>query len=186
MNAQPNPGMDEQRRRQYLDALGITRWEPRRPGAADVPVAAGAADSAVVLGEAPVAPASPALADAGVSDPGVWTALQAEVRACTKCALHKTRTQTVFGVGNQNAKWMFIGEAPGADEDRQGKPFVGASGQLLDRMLASIGLSREREAYITNILVEGGSAQPGKLELVISDPATGLVLVTTSANHENG
>lgn len=150
MNAQPNTGMDEQRRRQYLDALGITRWEPRRPGAAEVPVAAGAADSAV-LREAPVAPASPAPADAGVSSPGAWTALQAEVRACTRCALHKTRTQTVFGVGNQNAKWMFIGEAPGADEDRQGEPFVGKAGQLLNAILFAMGLKRE-EVYIANVL----------------------------------
>ncbi|MEW6330362.1 MAG: uracil-DNA glycosylase family protein [Pseudomonadota bacterium] len=151
MNTQPNTGMDEQRRRQYLDALGITRWEPRRPAATDVPVAAGVAESAVVLHEAPVAPARQSLADAGVSDPGVWTALQAEVRVCTKCALHKTRTQTVFGVGNRNAKWMFIGEAPGADEDRQGEPFVGKAGQLLNAILFAMGLKRE-EVYIANVL----------------------------------
>jgi DNA polymerase len=91
------------------------------------------------------------LADAGVSSPGVWTALQAEVRACTRCALHKTRTQTVFGVGNLNAKWMFIGEAPGADEDRQGEPFVGKAGQLLNAILFAMGLKRE-EVYIANVL----------------------------------
>ena len=67
-----------------------------------------------------------------------WIALKAEVAGCTKCALHKTRTQTVFGVGDENADWMLIGEAPGAEEDRLGDPFVGQAGKLLDNMLAAI------------------------------------------------
>ncbi len=67
------------------------------------------------------------------------------------CALKDTATNMVFGVGNPDARVMFVGEAPGADEDRQGVPFVGVSGQLLDRMLAAIGLDREN-AYITNML----------------------------------
>lgn len=70
---------------------------------------------------------------------------------CTKCALHSTRTQTVFGVGNRSADWMVIGEAPGAEEDRRGEPFVGAAGQLLNAMLKAIGLEREA-VYIANIL----------------------------------
>lgn len=67
--------------------------------------------------------------------------------------LQKTATQLVFADGNPNADFMLIGEAPGADEDRQGKPFVGASGQLLDKMLASINISRKQSAYITNIVL---------------------------------
>jgi DNA polymerase len=142
---------NEMRRRQYLDALGITRWESRPWPAAGVAEAADVAGSAADVGEVRVVPVRPALADAGVSSPGAWTALQAEVRACTRCALHKTRTQTVFGVGNQNAGWMFIGEAPGADEDRQGEPFVGKAGQLLNAILFAMGLKRE-EVYIANVL----------------------------------
>jgi DNA polymerase len=80
-----------------------------------------------------------------------WAALEDAVRTCTKCSLHTTRTQTVFGVGNRQARWMFIGEAPGADEDRQGEPFVGRAGQLLNAMIAALGLKRE-EVYIANIL----------------------------------
>jgi DNA polymerase len=149
MNAQPNTEMNEQRRRQYLDALGITLWEPR-PAGAGIPATPVAAES-VVAREVPVVPAQPRLADTGAVDSGAWTALEAEVRACTKCALHKTRTQTVFGVGNRNARWMFIGEAPGADEDRQGEPFVGKAGQLLNAILFAMGLKRE-EVYIANVL----------------------------------
>ncbi|MBI1733403.1 MAG: hypothetical protein HYR49_11645 [Gammaproteobacteria bacterium] len=80
-----------------------------------------------------------------------WEALRREVPACTRCPLHRDRTQTVFGVGDQNAEWMLIGEAPGAEEDRQGEPFVGRAGRLLNSMLAAIGLKRE-EVFIANIL----------------------------------
>ena len=80
-----------------------------------------------------------------------WQALQAAVKACECCALSKTRTQTVFGVGNQTADLLVIGEAPGADEDRKGEPFVGKAGQLLNNMLLSIGLQRDN-IYIANIL----------------------------------
>jgi uracil-DNA glycosylase len=81
-----------------------------------------------------------------------WIPLKAAVSGCTKCGLHKTRTQTVFGVGDENADWMLIGEAPGAEEDRLGDPFVGQAGKLLDNMLASIGLSRRENVYIANVL----------------------------------
>ena len=74
------------------------------------------------------------------------------MRTCTACELHKSRTQAVFGVGNPRAEWMVIGEAPGAEEDRRGGPFVGRAGQLLDAMLRAIGLSRETNVYIANIL----------------------------------
>jgi DNA polymerase len=81
-----------------------------------------------------------------------WIPLKAEVSGCTQCGLHKTRTQTVFGVGDEKAEWMLIGEAPGAEEDRLGDPFVGQAGKLLDNMLASIGLSRTKNVYIANVL----------------------------------
>lgn len=80
-----------------------------------------------------------------------WPELQTTVSACTACELHKTRTQTVFGVGAHDAQWMIIGEAPGADEDRQGEPFVGPAGQLLNNMLKAVGLQRE-QVFIANIL----------------------------------
>jgi DNA polymerase len=81
-----------------------------------------------------------------------WVELKQAVSGCTQCGLHKSRTQTVFGVGDQNADWMLIGEAPGAEEDRLGDPFVGQAGRLLDSMLAAIGLSRARNVYIANVL----------------------------------
>lgn len=80
-----------------------------------------------------------------------WEVLSAAVAACRACGLCETRTQTVFGVGHRDADLMLIGEAPGAEEDRRGEPFVGRAGQLLDRMLAAIGLPRE-QVFIANIL----------------------------------
>lgn len=79
-------------------------------------------------------------------------ALKAAVSDCTACALHEGRTQTVFGVGDENADWLLVGEAPGQEEDRQGEPFVGQAGQLLDAMLASIDLKRGENVYIANVL----------------------------------
>jgi uracil-DNA glycosylase len=81
-----------------------------------------------------------------------WIPLKAAVSGCVKCGLHKTRTRTVFGVGDENADWMLIGEAPGAEEDRLGDPFVGQAGKLLDNMLAAIDLSRRKNVYIANVL----------------------------------
>lgn len=80
-----------------------------------------------------------------------WEALQRTVAACTRCELHRTRTQTVFGVGNHEAQWMFVGEAPGGEEDRLGEPFVGRAGKLLDAMLAAVGKARG-EVFIANVL----------------------------------
>ncbi|MBV8599722.1 MAG: uracil-DNA glycosylase, partial [Actinobacteria bacterium] len=77
--------------------------------------------------------------------------LHAEVAACTRCALAKSRTQVVFGAGSPDADLMFVGEAPGFHEDKQGVPFVGAAGQLLGKLLAGIGLRRE-DVYIANVL----------------------------------
>lgn len=81
-----------------------------------------------------------------------WTELKRAVPACTACALHKTRTQTVLGVGDENADWLLVGEAPGAEEDRLGEPFVGQAGRLLDNMLAAIDLKRGDNVYIANVL----------------------------------
>jgi DNA polymerase len=78
-------------------------------------------------------------------------ALRARVAGCTACALHKSRTQTVFGTGNPAADWMVVGEAPGAEEDRQGEPFVGRAGLLLNAMLEAAGYARA-DVYIANIL----------------------------------
>ncbi|HHC74369.1 MAG TPA: uracil-DNA glycosylase, partial [Thiothrix sp.] len=80
-----------------------------------------------------------------------WDSLEQQVTRCQRCDIHRYRTQTVFGVGNRQADWMIIGEAPGADEDRQGEPFVGRAGQLLTNILAAIHLPRE-QVYIANVL----------------------------------
>jgi DNA polymerase len=86
-------------------------------------------------------------------EPGAsWIELKRAVPACTACGLHKSRTQTVLGVGDERADWMLIGEAPGAEEDRLGEPFVGQAGRLLDNMLAAIGLRRGENVYIANVL----------------------------------
>ncbi|MBP7614863.1 MAG: uracil-DNA glycosylase [Steroidobacteraceae bacterium] len=120
------------RRAYYLDALGIDAYLSR---------SAPAPAPAVVV----AAPATMATPD---SD---WEALRAEVAGCTKCRLCETRTQTVFGVGDLRARWMVVGEAPGAEEDRRGEPFVGRAGQLLNSMLRAVGLAREN-VFIANIL----------------------------------
>jgi DNA polymerase len=117
-------------RLQYLDALGIDTWVPRVREA--------------IPAQARSAPDSMPSPD--------WLPLQAEVSGCVKCGLAATRTRTVFGVGNPHADWLVIGEAPGAEEDRQGKPFVGAAGKLLDAMLQAIGLSREENVFVANML----------------------------------
>jgi uracil-DNA glycosylase len=94
-----------------------------------------------------------------------------EVRGCTKCPLHETRTKAVFGAGNADADLMFVGEAPGAEEDRRGLPFVGRAGQLLNQMLAEIGLSRE-DVFIANVLKSRppGNRDPQPLEIEACRP----------------
>lgn len=84
--------------------------------------------------------------------PETWEELQQQCSTCTKCDLHSTRTNVVFGTGNPQAEVMFIGEGPGAQEDESGLPFVGRSGKLLDVYLDSIGLSREKNIFIANIV----------------------------------
>ncbi len=122
----------EHQRLEYLAALGIDVW--RRRGQAD--------ESVSDMAEGPVTTEIPL---------SIWNELQATVAGCTRCPLHQHRTQTVFGVGNRNADWMIIGEAPGAEEDRRGEPFVGRAGKLLDEMLRAVGLDRN-SVFIANIL----------------------------------
>ena len=81
-----------------------------------------------------------------------WEDLEAACKSCRKCSLREGCTQVVFGEGNREAKVLFIWEGPGEQEDVQGKPFVGRSGQLLDRMLDAVGLSRHKDLYIANIV----------------------------------
>lgn len=141
--------LSEAGRRAYLDALGVTVWEPRVSSAGRTvrgqPESAAAADAA---GAYPAAAGASAPQAVAAMD---WVTLERAVAACTRCGLHTTRTQTVFGVGNRQAQWLFVGEAPGADEDRQGEPFVGRAGQLLNAMIEAIGMKRE-EVYIANVL----------------------------------
>ena len=98
----------------------------------------------------PAAPPTAPSREARIARLG-WVELEEEVRRCTACGLCASRTQTVFGVGDRQADWLVIGEAPGADEDRQGEPFVGRAGKLLTPMLQAIGLKRE-QVFIANVL----------------------------------
>src|SRR4029079_489432 len=101
-----------------------------------------------------------------------FDALIDDIGACTACALCKTRRMTVPGVGDLRAQWMFVGEAPGADEDAQGEPFVGAAGQLLDNMLAALGLARSEDVFIANVMKCGPPATraPAPLETAACRP----------------
>jgi uracil-DNA glycosylase len=102
---------------------------------------------------------------------GKWQALQREVAKCTRCELSRGRTQTVFGVGNLHAELLVIGEAPGAEEDRQGEPFVGRAGQLLNSMLRAMGHPRE-SVYIANMLKcrPPGNRDPSPVEISTCRP----------------
>jgi len=145
-------------RNAYLDALGIERWVPRQAAEQSAPLPEAADEPhAEVSRERLTAAAPPAQVRAPLPvpvPPGPitdWGVLRERVAGCTACDLCKTRTQTVFGVGNTSAEWLIVGEAPGAEEDRQGEPFVGRAGQLLNAMLLAIGLPRET-VFIANIL----------------------------------
>jgi uracil-DNA glycosylase family 4 len=126
-------------RKEYLAALGLETWALRGSAAAASEPAAAPSNEA--------APAAAAPRETAYD----WPQLRERVAACTRCGLSATRTQTVFGVGNLQAEWLVVGEAPGAEEDRQGEPFVGRAGQLLNSMLRAIGLKRE-QVYIANVL----------------------------------
>ncbi|WER47274.1 uracil-DNA glycosylase [Cupriavidus sp. WKF15] len=101
-----------------------------------------------------------------------WPALDAAVAACTACGLCETRTNTVFGVGDREAEWMLVGEAPGENEDLQGEPFVGQAGKLLDNMLGSLGLARGRNVFIANVLKcrPPGNRNPEPAEVAQCEP----------------
>jgi uracil-DNA glycosylase len=133
----------------HLHDLGLAAWAPRR-GAKSAAIA-----RPVQARPEPIAVTAPTAAavDARASAIATmdWQDLKAAVQGCTICGLRAGCTQTVFGVGDESAKWLVVGEAPGADEDRQGEPFVGRAGQLLNAMIAAIGLKRE-QVYIANIL----------------------------------
>jgi len=137
-----------------LQAMGIPRWLERE--SADLPVAASDAQpEAVIPGfeESPEVILAEPEAQKSLQDTSTWdwSSLEDAVSDCRLCALHEGRSRTVFGTGDRQADWMLIGEAPGAEEDKQGLPFVGKAGQLLDRMLMAIGLQRE-QVYIANIV----------------------------------
>jgi uracil-DNA glycosylase len=146
-------------RLEALERAGVTHVPKARrrasvaPPTADAPARVSASESVNV----PAAGHSPALAS--VAKPGAGNdriaalaVIQQEVAGCTKCnELASTRTQTVFGVGNPTARLCFLGEAPGADEDRQGEPFVGRAGQLLTRIIEACGFRRQ-DVYILNVL----------------------------------
>ncbi len=134
---------DEATRQAYLDAIGIDAWQLR-----DADPATASSNAAE-----PVARESTAAATLATEsiDTLPMDQLRETVAGCQRCALHESRTRTVFGVGNPEADWMIIGEAPGAEEDRRGEPFVGRAGKLLDEILRAIGLDRST-AFIANIL----------------------------------
>ena len=169
------------RQRAMLAEMGVRVWAPaatEAPAPAPAPVPAAQPEPAI----APAAPATPVAApparpSARPPEPAApppatpapiqaphasavasmeWPELQATVAACEACGLCRSRTQTVFGVGSQQASVMIVGEAPGEQEDRQGEPFVGPAGQLLDAMLRAIGHDRQatdgRGVYIANVL----------------------------------
>lgn len=116
---------------QALEQMGIDVWVPREA-------------------EPPAPSTPPAERIDSVPDTG-WEELNARIRACENCSLHASRTQAVCGVGRSDADWLIVGEAPGADEDRQGEPFVGRAGQLLNEMLRAAGQARD-QVFIANIL----------------------------------
>jgi len=101
-----------------------------------------------------------------------WPVLKAAVKGCTACPLRAGCTQTVFGVGDENADWLLVGEAPGAEEDRLGEPFVGQAGRLLDNMLAALSLRRGANVYIANVLKcrPPGNRNPEAAEVAACSP----------------
>jgi len=142
------------RRNEILREIGIDpvwRLRDAPQAAAEVAVVAPAAAPAVHEPDAPVA-AQAVARSSGLVAGMDWPELKSCVANCTACVLHVKRNKTVFGVGDENADWLFVGEGPGADEDAQGEPFVGQAGRLLDNMLAAIALKREANVYIANIV----------------------------------
>ena len=143
---------------EYYRDLGIYDFyaRPRSPDSVQAPAAVPEAASHVsaqskttALADHAVAPSAPA--QARLSSSHLLASIRADIGDCRLCRLHQGRTNLVFGVGNPDAELMFIGEAPGADEDEQGLPFVGRAGQLLNNMIGAMGLRRD-DVYIANII----------------------------------
>ena len=145
--------------REPPSAVAITEASASEPMPVDIPLEA--YDHAMPVEDAEFIPDVPAKPDMeaplGESRRGAimqmdWEALRECVANCQSCSLAQTRTQTVFGVGDPDADWLLVGEAPGAEEDRRGEPFVGQAGKLLDNMLSAIRLKRGEKVYIANVL----------------------------------
>lgn len=142
-----------------LYPLWVRRAMPVQEVSVPAPVAMEVTEQAIpaAQAEAPLAIAPP-VADlpAAAPPPEVatldWPSLKEKVRTCDACRLRAGCTQTVFGVGDEQADWLFVGEGPGAEEDAQGEPFVGQAGKLLDNMLFAIGLKRGDNVYIANVV----------------------------------
>ena len=165
MTALPSNLNLDARQRAMLAEMGLRTWVLDAPTA--LPVALPAVAITVVPARLPPPVQAPALAPALAQGPAplpgsghrpdgldsmAWPALREAVTACQACALCNGRRQTVFGAGDLHADWLIVGEAPDEDEDRQGEPFAGPAGQLLDNMLKAMGLSREHKVFITNAL----------------------------------
>jgi DNA polymerase len=146
------------RRTEVLRELGLLPvWRLRDAAAPEAVVAVQSAATVPPAAEAAPRASAPAPLVAGnertARIAGMdWRELQEAVAGCTACKLAPTRTKTVFGVGDEKANWLFVGEAPGRDEDLQGEPFVGQAGKLLDSMLAALGMQRGENVYIANML----------------------------------
>jgi DNA polymerase len=150
--------MMELRRQQYLKAMGLTLWQRRLAGDAGGEGESQEAMEGACLEASEITRVQPdpveetiSVRDASNSRQRDWQGLQENVKVCRACELRAGCTQTVFGVGNPQAELLVIGEAPGADEDRQGEPFVGRAGQLLNGMLLAMGYKREA-VFIANIV----------------------------------
>ncbi|HXV10043.1 MAG TPA: uracil-DNA glycosylase [Burkholderiales bacterium] len=170
--------MGKTRRELMLEEMGLTPiWRLRSD-----PAAAPEAGTDVETGAAePVAASASLSRGSPVSEGGdrraqimslEWPALKARVAQCADCVLHQKRNKTVFGVGDENADWLFVGEGPGAEEDAQGEPFVGQAGRLLDNMLAAIQLKRGQNVYIANCVKcrPPGNRNPEPGELHACEP----------------
>jgi uracil-DNA glycosylase family 4 len=162
-----------------LGEMGIRVWStPQAPAPTEAAATLPAAPPPPSVREASGAAvqAEPGSLPLGIDTLG-WQALRETVAGCTACNLCTGRKQTVFGVGNERAHWMIVGEAPGEQEDLQGEPFVGKSGQLLDNMLRALGLTRgdapaEQQVYIANTVKcrPPGNRNPEPAELAKCEP----------------
>lgn len=172
----------DDRQRAMLREMGVRLWFPPQPDPLRGSVGSPLPPAERGVGEAGASHDSGVVARPVVQTPlpttGLdWAALREAVVACTACKLCEGRRQTVFGVGNLRAHWMIVGEAPGEQEDRQGEPFVGKSGQLLDNMLRALGLTRgeadpARQVYIANTIKcrPPGNRNPEPDELAKCEP----------------